>query len=256
MTSKFSSDFLNYKKELLDIIKNFDSNGQIFGNGDRNVIKTVEFEGVTLNIKSFKEPNFVNQVAYQLFRKSKARRSFEYATLLKTKGIETPDPIAYFEFKKGIGFGKSFYVSEHLKPNLTFRELIHEPEYLNHEHILRAFTRFTFHLHEQRVEFLDHSPGNTLIFLNKDEINFSLVDLNRMNFRALNFKDRMYNFRRLTPKKEMVDVMCDEYAQLINKPKEDVFELMWKYTSEFQRKYYLKKKRKKKLRSIFDFNFL
>ncbi|MFO7745524.1 MAG: Kdo domain containing protein, partial [Psychroflexus sp.] len=136
MTSKFSSDFLNYKKELSDIIKNFDSNGQIFGNGDRNVIKTVEFEGVTLNIKSFKEPNFVNQIAYQYFRKSKARRSFEYATLLKNKGIGTPDPIAYFEFKKGIGFGKSFYVSEHLKPDLTFRELVDDPEYPSHEHIL------------------------------------------------------------------------------------------------------------------------
>jgi len=251
MNSNYNPAYIQYKRPLLELINSFDSIGQVFGEGNRNVIKTVEFKGVILNIKSFKEPNFVNQIAYQYLRKSKARRSFEYATLLKNKGIGTPDPIAYFEFKKGIGFGKSFYVSEHLKPDLTFRELVHEPDYPNHEHILRAFTRFTFHLHEQSVEFLDHSPGNTLIFLNEDEINFSLVDLNRMNFRALNFKDKMYNFRRLTPKKEMVKVMSDEYAQLINKPKEEVFELMWKFTSEFQRKFHKKQARKKKIKSIF-----
>ncbi len=128
---------------------------------------------------------------------------------------------------------------------------MHQPSFPNHEQILRAFTRFTFQLHEKGVEFQDHSPGNTLIFLEKDEINFSLVDLNRMKFKSLDFKERMFNFRRLTPKKEMVEIMSDEYAQLIHKPKAEVFELMWEFTSEFQRKFHLKQKRKKKLKSIF-----
>ncbi|MFD0933075.1 lipopolysaccharide kinase InaA family protein [Psychroflexus salinarum] len=251
MTSKFSSDFLNYKKELSDIIKNFDSNGQIFGSGDRNVIKTIEFEGITLNIKSFKEPNFINQIAYQYFRKSKAKRSFEYATILKDKGIGTPDPVAYFEFKKGIGFGKSFYISKHDLPDLTYRELVHNLNYPNHEQILRAFTRFTYELHEKGVEFLDHSPGNTLIYLNDKTYNFALVDLNRMRFKQLDFRERMFNFRRLTPQKRMVEVMSDEYSQLIQKPKKEVFELMWEFTQEFQRKFHKKQKRKKLLKSFF-----
>lgn len=251
MTSNFNSSYNQSKNDLLDIVKNFDSVGRTFGNGDRNVIKTIEFEGVTLNIKSFKQPNFINQIAYQYFRKSKARRSFDYATILKEKGIGTPDPIAYFEFKKGVGFGKSFYISKHLEPQLTYRELVHQEDYPHHEEILRAFTRFTFQLHENNIEFLDHSPGNTLIFIDNNEYKFALVDLNRMKFRQMNFKDRMFNFRRLTPKKDMVEVMSDEYAKLINKSKEEVFKLMWEFTSEFQRKFQLKQKRKKKLKSLF-----
>lgn len=251
MNSKYNPAFIQHKKALLELINSFDSIGQVFGNGDRNVIKTVEFNGLILNIKSFKEPNFINQIAYQYFRKSKARRSFEYATILKEKGIGTPEPIAFFEFKKGIGFGKSFYISEHVSPNLTYRELVHQPEFPDHENILRAFTRFTFQLHEKGVEFLDHSPGNTLIFIEENDHKFSLVDLNRMEFKKLDFKERMYNFRRLTPKKEMVEVMSDEYAQLIGKPKIEVFNLMWEFTSEFQRKFHLKQKRKKKLKSLF-----
>jgi len=251
MNSDYNPAFIQFKDALLKLINSFDSVGTVFGNGDRNVIKTVEFEDFTLNIKSFKEPNFINQIAYQYFRKSKARRSFEYATILKEKGIGTPDPVAYFEFKKGVGFGKSFYISEHELPDLTYRELVHEPEFPNHEEILKASTRFTFQLHQTGVEFQDHSPGNTLIFIEENDYKFSLVDLNRMKFRALNFEERMYNFRRLTPKKEMVKVMSEEYAKLINKPKEEVFKLMWDYTSEFQRKFHLKQKRKKKLKSIF-----
>lgn len=251
MSYRISLKYEKDSKSLLELVSKFESVGTVFGDGGRNIIKIVNFKEETLNIKAFKEPNIINQIAYQYFRKSKARRSFEYATILKEKGIGTPDPIAYFEFKKGIGFGKSFYISEHVSPDLTFRELVHQPDFPNHENILRAFTRFTFQLHEKRVEFLDHSPGNTLIFIEENDHKFSLVDLNRMEFKKLDFKERMYNFRRLTPKKEMVEVMSDEYAKLIEKPKEEVFKLMWEFTSEFQRKFQLKQKRKQKLKSLF-----
>ncbi|WP_019039388.1 lipopolysaccharide kinase InaA family protein [Psychroflexus tropicus] len=251
MNFKCNPSYFEFKSKLSELINQFDDVGIVFGNGDRNIIKTVEFEGLLLNIKSFKVPNLINQIAYQYFRKSKARRSFEYATLLKEKGIGTPEPIAFFEFSQGLGFGKSFYISEHTTPDLTYRDLVHSPDYPRHEEILRSFTRFTFQLHEHQVEFQDHSPGNTLIFFQENDIKFSLVDLNRMKFKPLNFDQRMYNFRRLTPKKEMVEIMSDEYAKLIKKPKSEVFELMWDYTSEFQRKFHLKQERKKKLKSLF-----
>ncbi|MBZ9628411.1 Kdo domain containing protein [Psychroflexus sp. CAK57W] len=251
MNSNYNPGYIQHKEALLELINSFDSIGTVFGDGDRNLIKTVELEGLHLNIKSFKEPNYINQIVYQYFRKSKARRSFEYASILKEKEIGTPDPIAFFEFKKGIGFGKSFYISEHQLPDLTFRELVQDSSFPNHEQILRAFTRFTFQLHEKGVEFQDHSPGNTLIFIRKEEIYFSLVDLNRMKFKPLDFRERMYNFRRLTPKKEMVDIMSDEYSKHIQKPKKEVFELMWEFTLEFQRKFHRKQKRKKLLKSLF-----
>ena len=248
MNSAFSTDFQKYQNELLNLVQNFERVGTIFGNGDRNVIKTIEFKGELLNIKSFKQPNLLNKIAYKYFRKSKARRSFEYAEILTSKNIGTPKPVAYFEFFSGLGLSKSFYISLHQDCDLTFRELVHQPDLARHEEILRAFTRFTFQLHENDIEFLDHSPGNTLITLNSDNIEFALVDLNRMNFKTLDFEARMFNFRRLTPKREMIEIMSDEYAKLINEPKAKVFDKMWFYTQEFQRKFKKKKAVKKKLK--------
>ena len=69
-------------------IESFQEEGEKLGNGDRNEIKLFKCEdGLILNIKSFKVPNLINQVAYKHLRKSKARRSFEYAQ--KLQGLET-----------------------------------------------------------------------------------------------------------------------------------------------------------------------
>ncbi|PTX42365.1 lipopolysaccharide kinase (Kdo/WaaP) family protein [Christiangramia gaetbulicola] len=236
------------REKIEELIREFESEGETLFDKGRNTIKLFELEQGIFNIKSFKIPNLVNKIAYKYFRKSKAERSYNYALVLKKKGIGTPDPIAYCINQSGLTFGESYYISEQIKADLTYRELVTDPGYPDYENILRAFTRFTFELHEKQVQFLDHSPGNTLIQKKGDDYNFFLVDLNRMNFKELNFEERMLNFSRLTPKKEMVEVMADEYAKLIDRPKAEVFEKMWFYTNQFQEKFQRKKRLKKKLK--------
>ena len=236
------------REQIFTILENFDHQGKLFGNGVRNKIKIFKLDGQEVNIKSFKIPNLVNKVAYRFFRKSKAQRSFEYAHQLLDRGIGTPYPIAYAEEKEGLLFKKSFYVSQHQQSDLTYRTLVQQPDYPDRERILRAFTRFTYELHEKGIQFLDHSPGNTLIQLNGGDYKFFLVDLNRMNFKNLSFEERMKNFSRLTPEKEMVAIMASEYAELSRKPESEVYEKMWGYTEEFQQKFLKKKRLKKKLK--------
>lgn len=248
MEPHIHSDSPSYNFNLSNCIKNFNSDGVLFGDGKRNKIKLFEFEGQTINIKSFKVPNFVNKIAYKYFRKSKAKRSFEYANKLLENGIGTPQPIAYFENYDFVGLNDSYYVSEHLECDLTFRELVENPDYPDHNNILTQFIRFSYQMHQKGIEFLDHSPGNTLIKKKMDEnYDFYLVDLNRMNFhQTMNFELRMKNLSRLTPKKEMVAIMSEEYAKLYKKSENEVFEKMWYYTNEFQEKYYRKKRLKKR----------
>lgn len=237
-------------KQIYFLITQFETSGTLFGNGDRNTIKLFDLNGQSINIKSFKIPNLINKIAYRYFRKSKARRSFEYATTLLEKGIGTPQPIAYLENYNWLGLTSSFYVSEHLVTELTFRELVEIPEYPENEIILRQFTKFCFDLHEKGIEFLDHSPGNTLIKKVGDQkYAFYLVDLNRMNFHTtMDFDMRMKNLSRLTPKKEMIAIMSEEYAKFYPQSKEIVFEKMWFFTQDFQQKFAKKKRLKKRLK--------
>jgi hypothetical protein len=250
MKLKINPKFQLENFALHAIIDTFDSSGFLFGDGQRNTIKLFELDGKTINIKSFKIPHIINQIAYKYFRKSKAKRSYEYGIRLLENGIGTPEPVAFAENFGILGLQESYYVSEHLSSDLTFRELVQIPDFPDHENILRQFTRFTFDLHEKGIEFLDHSPGNTLIKkVSENQYSFFLVDLNRMNFHdTMDFILRMKNFSRLTPKKEMIAIMSNEYAKLYSIQNEaNIFEKMWFYTNDFQEKFERKIARKKKL---------
>ena len=251
MKNIINPSFKIAKKKIIYFIKNFNSEGILFGDGQRNKIKLFELEGKTINIKSFKIPHLINKIAYKYFRKSKARRSFEYATTLLEKGIGTPQPIAYFENYDVVGLKDSYYVSEHLQCDLTYRELVEIPDFPDNENILRQFTRFSFDLHEKGIEFLDHSPGNTLIKKNAEgNYDFFLVDLNRMNFHdSMDFDSRMKNLSHLSPKKEMIAVMSNEYSKLYPAQTEaEIFEKMLFYTNDFQERFAKKRRLKKKLK--------
>ena len=161
-------------------------------------------------------------------------------TLFSTSYVKLP-------LKNGVFFGKSYYMSEHLNYDITYRELTTNFDYPDHENVLRAFTRFTYLLHENQINFLDHSPGNTLIKKVDDEYLFYLVDLNRMRFEEMTLEERVKNFAKLTIHDSMLEVMSDEYAHLMNTSKDKVFALMKHFTDEFQNKFHRKRRWKKRV---------
>ena len=164
MKFKVNSKSTITNSTIFNIVENFSNTGKLFGDGKRNSIKLFEVENITINVKSFKIPNLINKIVYKYFRKSKAQRSFEFANHLIENGIGTPQPIAFLENFSLLGLKDSYYFSEHLNCDLTYRELVEVENYPDSENILRQFTRFSYLLHQKGIEFKDHSPGNTLIF--------------------------------------------------------------------------------------------
>lgn len=236
-------------EELLNIISNFKQSGFTFADGKRNTIKTFQYQGIIISIKSFKIPILINGIIYNYFRKSKARRSFENASILLSKGIGTPKPIAFHENFSGIFLRDSYYICEHLEVDFIFRDIYEDKPGIDIDKILRGIARFSYFLHSNGIEFLDHSPGNTLIKEDANgEYKFYLVDLNRMNFHeSMSFELRMKNLSRLTPSKEMVAIISNEYAKISGESESLIFQTLWKMTEAFQYRYHQKKRIKKNL---------
>ena len=248
MKRVFASDDQVFNDELTSFISHFENKGSLLNDGERNVIKTIAIQNKNVNVKSFKKPNLVNKFVYRFFRKSKAQRSYEYAKQLTDMSIGTPQPYGYFEWPSTLTFGKSYYASEHLDVDLTFRELTDTLDYPNHDDLLRAFTRFSYNLHKKGVNFLDHSPGNTLIQLNNGDYKFYLVDLNRMRFETMNFETRIKNLSKLTIHESVVRVISNEYAKCSGEDENAIFETLWRHTQDFQYRFYRKKRIKKRLK--------
>lgn len=243
-----AKEFESHRQSLIELVQGFDqSHDPLIGTGDRNVIKRMEFKGISVAVKSFKRPNWINRWVYRYWRKSKSERSFMYAQKLRSMDIGTPTPVAFMETRNLLGIDRSYYLSLHLDAPYTFRDLIHDLELPKRAELIQAFTAFTFDLHEKGVLFQDHSPGNTLICWEGERPGFYLVDLNRMIFTNLNRAQRIQNFARLTPLKTMTDQMSEVYARLAQWPEDALKRDMWRVTENFQKRFHRKRRLKKKL---------
>lgn len=242
--------YKDQREAILNLARNFFSQGKMLVEGSRNSIKTNFLDGEEVNIKFFQKPGIIKSIVYSFFKATKAKRSFDYANYLLEHDILTPFPIAYAEERKSFGLlGNSYYISHQVNCDFTFRELIHDPLFPEREGILKQFTAFTYKMHEAKIHFLDHSPGNTLI-VNKGNGNydFYLIDLNRMKFEELSVEQRMDNFKKLWLSKRMIQVISKEYAQLSGQPEEVLLNVLMEKSRLFKQKTARKKSIKRFVR--------
>lgn len=181
----------------------------------RNVLRRFCWDGTIVVVKKYKIPILLNRFVYGRFRKSKARRSFEYARILNEKGFRTPQPVAYIEERCCRLLSDSYLVTL----NEDFPEMMrrfHTDESLTDEGkmILRAFAAYTRDLHEAGILHQDYSPGNIAFKVEDGRVEFSLFDINRMHFGRISKKMFLRNFCRLTPSVAVLSYLVGEYARI------------------------------------------
>lgn len=235
--------------DIRQLVAGFFREGDLVVKGSRNTIKTNLLGSEKVSIKFFKKPGIIKSIIYSYFRSSKAQRSFDYANYLLAHGIATPFPVACIEERNAIGLlGKSYYICHQIDYDFTIRELIHNPKFPDRQRILEQFTEFTYEMHQARVNFLDHSPGNTLIVKKADgNYDFYLIDLNRMDFESLSVERRMDNFKKMWLSKQMIKTVARRYAELSGQPEALLHQLLIETSAKFKRKINKKKYLKRKM---------
>lgn len=210
----------------------FDESGDVTYSA-RNTIKTFDIGEYTINVKSFKKPIFINQIAYVTIRSSKAKRSYLNALRLTELGFNTPKPIAYIEETKHKILANSYYLSVHDEFDGMLREL-QTGTLESHKELIRQFALFTAALHEKQVLHLDFSPGNILYKLKDGIYTFYLVDLNRMRFdKPIDLDTACSSFRRLWGSDNMIRYMVEVYTKIRNLDEKVCIEKVFKYRKEF-----------------------
>jgi len=218
----FLEDFLKHLPEC------FEKKGYTIYKS-RNEVKTFNVEGLALNVKSYRKPILLNRVIYTFFRHSKARRAYENALEVISRGFDTPAPIAYIEIKKSGLLEKSYFVSLQCPYTRMFREFEGDSGISGREDILQAAGALVAALHDAEILHLDLSVGNILFEKDETGIHFSLVDMNRMKFRKIGQEAGCKNFERLRGDSAFFRVLADSYAKARGFDAEYCFKRMLHY---------------------------
>ena len=207
-------DSICFQDFLLNIKDHFKNNSNTIHKA-RNELKVIEHKDIQTVVKAFKVPNIVNQIVYAYFRDSKAKKSYQNAIKLTELNINTPNPIGYIEFYRNFLFKESFFISEKVDYLFTIREPLRNVDLKDREEIIKKFVAFTYNLHKNRVYHKDYSAGNILVFKNeKDEYDFSLVDINRMEFKPIDLELGLDNFAKLWLDSDNLQIIAKEYSKL------------------------------------------
>lgn len=175
--------------------REFELTGDVIFEG-RNVLKCYNVGGISLVVKRFKIPHFINRIAYVSFRSSKAARSYNYGLKLMDLGITTAQPVAYIEEYK-FGLGYSYFVTLKLKDMEEVRLVDSLCNTKEAVYVWEALGEYTAFMHKKNVLHNDYSPGNILFNVVEDQVNFSLIDINRMTFGVVGEEVGYKNFERL-----------------------------------------------------------
>lgn len=209
---KLHPDFQNYKDDLLNIKTLFSQYDETIHKA-RNVLKVIPLHGIDIVIKAFRIPNAVNQFAYAYVRRSKAYKSYFNALKLQELMVNTPSPIGFIEFYRNGFFKESFFLCKKFDYELTMADVRDHPP-VDKIQILNAFAQFTYSIHQKGVWHVDYSGGNVLINRKEDSYEFSLVDINRMDFKKIDGYDGLENFNKFWFNEEDLSILAKAYASV------------------------------------------
>lgn len=212
---------------------------------ERNIIHVDQEKDVKLVIKSYQGIYLFNRFVYANILPSKAKRAFEYARLLISKGFSIPEPVAYIECVDRFMMKESYFVSTYTDYH-ALREIVNMPVDESRK-VLNALARYTYQLHRKNIYHQDYSTGNILFKKYGDEYDFTLIDNNRMRFGPHSFEYRMKNLRRLDLPLPMLAHLCQQYAQISGE--NELFALTT--LLQFRKKRWLRMYRKERIKQTF-----
>ncbi|MDD2584321.1 MAG: lipopolysaccharide kinase InaA family protein [Bacteroidales bacterium] len=240
--------FIGLKPFIESIPESFDSVGKTIYKG-RNIVKVVEKDGVLLTIKYFKKIFFLNKFVYAYIRKSKAQRSYENSETLALNGITTPEPVAWVNCYKNSLLNKSYYISL-FTDYYPLEQLFEQSIYQNRD-VIKEFARFSSSLHKKGIFHKDFNVTNVLFSTKNGELDFSLIDNNRMKFSNYSYSKGIRNMRRLTVDAIHLEVIAEGYAKEIGLEEPVVLKDLAASRAKFLKRYLFKRELKQKIRRLF-----
>ncbi len=196
---------------LTHLEEHFEQDGHDIHSG-RNVIRSLKVDGYTLCVKQFAPPGFRRKVQQIFYKKSKGKQAYLSPLLLRERGFESPESVAFVKISHGIWRTTTYFVSLLSTYRYNMLTVLDLPQEEQRE-VIESFARFAAHLHENGFLHRDFSSTNILYDKIGERYHFSLVDTNSMKSgRAVSLEAGCRNLAKLTGNDAFFAQLAECYA--------------------------------------------
>ena len=200
---------------LSRIEEHFDHEGkEIFR--DRNVIRTLQTDGLTLCVKRYAPLSFGGRLAVRTYKASKGKKAYFAPLNLRERGFESPEPIAFVKYTKGLTRTTTYFVCLLSTYRYSMSNILDFSTDERRE-ITACFPRYAARLHSEGFMHRDFSASNILFDKVDGRYHFALIDTNSLRTgRPVSIEKGCANFSRLIGDEEFYRWLAEGYAAARN----------------------------------------
>lgn len=196
---------------LLRLKEHFEKEGREIHAG-RNVIRVLTVGGLELCVKRYAVPSLKRRVQQMLYKQRKAKRAYISPMLLRERGFESPESVAYVRDRKGLLSETTYFVCLHSSYRYSMED-VHLLPPGEAEELTRCFARFAARLHKNGFLHRDFSSSDILYDKIDGKYHFSLIDTNSLRVRKVDVARGLRNLRRLSGDERFFEILEGEYLK-------------------------------------------
>lgn len=208
---------LNPKYEALrnymtHLEEHFEKEGHEIHSG-RNTIRTLKVDGLTLCVKRYAPASFPRRVQQMIYKSPKGKLAYLNPLLLRERGFESPESIAFVTYRHGLWRRASYFVCLHSDYRYSMETLPGESAE-EQRAVLAAFARYAAHMHEDGFLHRDFSSSNILYDKIEGRYHFSLIDTNTVKCgKSVSIEAGCRNLAQLTGDDAFFALLTEDYAR-------------------------------------------
>lgn len=183
----------------------------------RNVIRRFVLDSDDMPeivVKRYRRLGGIKKLIYSFFRTTKASRAFTNGIELLSRGIDTPEPLAFIEISRA-GLTEDCYFISRPTEFDAIRGPLNDADTFDRP-LAAAFAAFAARLHKAGVLHHDLNSTNTLYRIMPDGgYSFTVIDTNRMDFTDgyPRLNDCINNIVRFTRRLDLFEYVARSYAE-------------------------------------------
>ncbi len=201
----------NLRDYLTNLEEHFEHEGkEIFR--DRNVLRTLQVNGLTLCVKRYAPSSLRNRIAVKIYKTSKGKKAYLRPLQLRERGYESPEPIAFVKYSKGLVTTTTYFVCLLSNYRYNLMDIVTLSSEERHEATV-SFAHYAARLHKDGFLHRDFSSGNILFDKVNGRYRFSLIDTNSIRVgRPVSIEKGCANLARLKGDDLFFETLAREYA--------------------------------------------